>query len=250
VSLLPGPNYGKVIRWNYSGTGSETMQNWVNNNYMWYGVDCSDFTKFYYNFALSGAGIPTFPSPFDSDTGYQAGQATNGTQSSLSPNQQVPGNPSLTLQPYSSTPGAGAAGTLLCADGSLEHHGTTWCGNGANPYMSTLDNQGASTLTITDKMLGYLLPGDILFLAFPNNPENIYQTSVTHAITWTGKKVGDGPNDIPASRIAPDSICPNNWQPHTGDWVIADSHYQGADYRVFTTCFYRTHVWGVRRVIQ
>jgi hypothetical protein len=38
--------------------------------------------------------------------------------------------------------------------------------------------------------------------------------------------------------------------PHIGDWVITDSHYQGPDYRILTSCFYLNNLWGVRRVIH
>ncbi|MDI1351539.1 MAG: hypothetical protein PSV35_02040, partial [bacterium] len=53
INVMPGtPYYGQPVRWNYSGSGTETMSNWINNNQMWYGVDCSDFTSFVYNFAF------------------------------------------------------------------------------------------------------------------------------------------------------------------------------------------------------
>lgn len=250
TDLKPGtPYYGQEVRWNYSGTGSETKENWLNNNYQWFGVDCSDFTKFYYNFALSGANLSTFTAPFNSDTGYQAGQSTGGTQDTLTPNEQQSLN--SYLGNYSNST---AAGTILCADGSLEQISSIppTCGAGANPYMSVFDNTGHRTLTITDTMLGYLQPGDLLFVAPPSNSDGAATSSIiTHVITWTSKKVGNGPNDIPASRIAPNEECPNDWQPQTGDWVIADSHYQGPDYRVYNGCgFYVDNIWGVRRVIQ
>ena len=97
---------------------------------------------------------------------------------------------------------------------------------------------------------GDTLPGDLLFLGFAGNNDGNNPTSmVTHVITWTGKKVGYGTDDIKPKQIAPEEICPDSWQPHIGDWVIVDSHYQGPDYRVFTPCFYQNNVWGVRRVI-
>ena len=39
-------------------------------------------------------------------------------------------------------------------------------------------------------------------------------------------------------------------QPQIGDWVITNSHYQGADYRIFTNCYYGEHLWGVRRIVN
>lgn len=69
-------------------------------------------------------------------------------------------------------------------------------------------------------------------------------------VLWLGKQVGYGDNDINPALIAPNSLCPAaDWLPKIGDWVISDSHYQGADYRVLTSCFYLNNLWGVRRVI-
>ncbi len=268
TSLYPS-NYGQAIRWNYSGTGSETSNSWVNYNRMWYGVDCSDFTSFVYNFA--------FGIQFNSDTGFQAGQATDGSQSFLIPNAQD-STAADQLQQFSNSNPNSPAGVLVCADGTTET--TTgpkaYCGTGGsglctgtyptrtcpNGYISVFSGTKYDPanpafhqpdLTVTPAMLNNLLPGDMLYLAFSpgsgkgdgNNTTSI----VTHVITWTGKKVGYGSNDINPSQIAPESICPNNWQPQVGDWVIIDSHYQGPDYRDFTPCFYQNNIWGVRRVI-
>lgn len=269
TSLSPS-NYGQAIRWNYSGTGSETSNNWVNHNRMWYGVDCSDFTSFAYNFA--------FGIQFNSDTGFQAGQAIDHSQDYLIPNAQD-ATAADQLQLFSNSNPNSAAGVLVCKDGTTEE--TTgpnaFCGTGGvsglctgtypsrtctNGYFSVFNGEYYNpadpsfhkpTAVITPDMLTKLKPGDLLFLAFDpasgkgdgNNTTSI----VTHVITWTGKKVGYGPNDVNPSQIAPESICPNNWQPQVGDWTIIDSHYQGADYRDFTPCFYQNNIWGVRRVV-
>jgi len=263
TSLAPA-NYGQQIRWNYSGTGSETANNWVNKNRMWYGVDCSDFTSFIYNFA--------FGIQFNSDTGYQAGQANNGTQDDLLPNTQTSG--SLLGIPTYSVPANDAAGLLLCKDGTVETRSglsTDYCGSGPsgpvpsnNGYFSvflypqpvTTDRHFPEPTpgNITPAMLELLKPGDLIYLGFSpdsgkhgdgNNPTSV----VTHVITWTGKKIGYGPNDVNPAQIAPESVCPTNWQPQIGDFAIIDSHYQGPDYRDFTPCFYQNNIWGVRRVI-
>ena len=81
-------------------------------------------------------------------------------------------------------------------------------------------------------------------------PTSVNSSLVTHVVMWTGKQVGFGPNDIPPAQIAPNGLCPQaTWMPQIGNWVITDSHYQGADYRVLTPCFYLNNLWGVRRVI-
>jgi cell wall-associated NlpC family hydrolase len=248
TSLAPA-NYGQQIRWNYSGTGSETANNWVNNNRSWYGVDCSDFTSFIYNFA--------FGIQFNSDTGYQAGQATDGSQASLTPNSQTALN---LLQPFDNTNPNSSAGVLLCKDGSTEvtTGPNAFCGGfGIDGYFSVFRHTDDAHLPsphasdISAAMLNLLQPGDLIFLAFPPGADGNNTTSVvTHVITWTGKQVGYGPNNVNPSQIAPESICPaSDWQPSVGDWVIIDSHYQGADYRVFSACFYQNNIWGVRRVV-
>jgi cell wall-associated NlpC family hydrolase len=252
VDIYPNtPYYNQQARWNYSGTGSETINNWVNNNYMWYGVDCSDFTAFLYDFA--------FGTIFDSDTGYQAGQSATLTcapptesghcQDNLSPNQQ-------TAVAANELSNPNAAGTLVCADGTLEQAGTSFCtghGDSHGNYISSIDSNGhlERTGSVTaDHLATVLKPGDLLFIAGGGVVTSPTSSEVTHVIIWIGKQVGYGPNDIDPSRIAPDDICPaSDWMPQIGEWVISDSHYQGADYRVLTPCFYLNNLWGVRRVI-
>jgi cell wall-associated NlpC family hydrolase len=252
VDLQPGtPYYNQQARWNYSGTGTETMANWVNNNYMWYGMDCSDYTAYLYNFA--------FGTTFDSDTGYQSGQSSTLTcapptqaghcQDNLSPNQQT-----NTASMILSNPNA--AGTLVCADGTLEQPGTSFCaghGDSHGNYISAIDSNGhlEATGAVTANGLSKVLqPGDLIFIAGGGVKTSPTSSEVTHVVMWLGKQVGYGPNDINPALIAPDDICTlSDWTPSIGDWVITDSHYQGADYRVLTPCFYLNNLWGVRRVI-
>lgn len=264
TSLAPS-NYGQQIRWNYTGTGSETVDMWVNKNRMWYGVDCSDFTSFAYNFS--------FGIQFNSDTGYQAGQAIGHSQDALLPNTQT--TSSILRIPTYTTPTDDPAGLLVCADGTVETRSglsTDYCGGGASgphtatnnyfsvflasnqPPISDSNYPKPTPSNITPSMLNLLKPGDLLYLAFSpasgkHGDGNNSSSVVTHVITWTGKKVGYGANDVNPSQIAPESICPDSWQPQIGDWVIIDSHYQGPDYRDFTACFYQNNIWGVRRVI-
>lgn len=235
------------VRWNYSGTGKETASNWVNNKQMWYGVDCSNFTAFLYNFAL---GIQ-----FDSDTSYQAGQAVGGSQDLLSPNTQTPSD--ILNNPNE-------AGELVCMDGTAVPDGYNQCASHGG-YLSDIDTSGNPGPDITPAQLSAVLkPGDILIIAGGgDNPKEISTSIVTHAVLWLGKQAGYGANQINPSLIAPDDIpgpggslgCSaySVWGPQLNEsWVIADSHYQGADYRVLTGCFYLDsgHLWGVRRVIH
>jgi cell wall-associated NlpC family hydrolase len=241
VDIKPGTfYYGQPVRWNYSGTGSETQANWINNNQMWYGVDCSDFTSFIYNFA--------FGIQFNSDTGYQAGQAEDGSQDNLTPNAQTALNE---LAAFNDSNPNSPAGVLVCKNGQTEREHPHCGGYGTNGYFSVFLNADLhpTPSNITPTMLTLLKPGDLLFLGFTGNDGNNPTSMVTHVITWTGKKVGYGSDDIRPEQIAPEEICPNNWQPQIGDWVIIDSHYQGPDYRVFSHCFYQNNIWGVRRVI-
>ncbi len=252
VDLQPNSvYYGQQARWNYSGTGSETINSWVNNNYMWYGMDCSNYTAFLYNFS--------FGTTFDSDTGYQAGQSATLTcapptqaghcQDGLSPNQQT-ASAALTL----SNPNA--AGTLLCADGTLDQGNNTFCaghGDSHGNYLSMIDTAGhllpSGTIT-ADRLAQILQPGDLIYIAGGGVRTSSSSSEVTHVIVWTGKQIGYGTNDINPAQIAPDDICPiEDWSPVVGEWVISDSHYQGADYRALTPCFYLNNLWGVRRVI-
>jgi cell wall-associated NlpC family hydrolase len=244
VDIMPGTlYYNQPVRWNYSGTGSETSNNWLNNNYMWYGVDCSDFTSFVYNFA--------FGIQFNSDTGFQSGQATDGSQDTLTPNGQAASPAGKILQPFSDSNPNSPAGVLVCKNGQTEQELPECGGYGTNGYFSTFKGSDLfpTPSNITPEMLYLLQPGDLIFLGFAGSDGNNPTSMVTHVVTWTGKKVGYGADDINPSLIAPESICPTSFQPQVGDWVIIDSHYQGPDYRVFTPCFYQNHVWGVRRVI-
>jgi hypothetical protein len=249
VDSMPGSvYYGQQARWNYSGTGSETQNNWVNNNQMWYGMDCSNYTAFLYNFAFGPN--TTLGIPFDSQTGYQAGQISGGSQDTLSPNQQVNGNPALTLN------NPNEAGKLVCKDGTVDPTPSTptMC-TGHGGYLSAIDSSGSfhyGSVTVA-AVAQVLQPGDILFIAGGGPNPDGSGSIVTHAIMWLGLQVGTGPNNINPALVAPnDAPCanPSIWQPNTGDWLISDSHYQGADYRVLTSCFYLNNLWGVRRVIQ
>lgn len=231
-NIMPGSTYyQQQARWNYSGTGPETMGNWLNNS-MWYGMDCSNYTTFLYNFA--------FGLLFSSKTEYQAGQRADKTQNNLSPNQQsgtnVLDNPK-------------AAGQLVCKDNTLEVQHSC-AGHGG--YLSAIDNFGnkhPGSITASDLASLPLYPGDLLFIS-ASRPDAKNTSAVVHVVMWTGKQVGYGSNDIPPEQIAPNGLCPQkDWMPRPGDWVINDSHYQGADYRVLTTCYYLNNLWGVRRVI-
>jgi cell wall-associated NlpC family hydrolase len=250
TDIMPGSTYyGQQVRWNYSGSASETSNNWLNNQQMWYGVDCSDFTSFNYNFA--------FGIQFNSDTGFQAGQATDNSQDMLMPNGQKLSPAGNILQSFNNFNPNSPAGVLVCKNGQTEQEYPQCGGYGTNGYMSSFLNDDfthGSVNNLTDGMLNLLQPGDLLFLAFPPGDSrgdgNNKTSVVTHVVTWTGKKVGYGANDVNPSLIAPESICPqSDWQPVVGEWVIIDSHYQGPDYRVFTQCFYQNNIFGVRRVI-
>ncbi|WP_298627421.1 hypothetical protein [uncultured Legionella sp.] len=229
-NIMPGSfYYQQQARWNYKGTGSETIDNWLHNT-MWYGMDCSNYTAFIYNFA--------FGLRFSSNTKFQAGQRTDKSQNNLSPNQQsdinVLDNP-------------GAAGKLVCRDNTVEIEHS--CKNHGG-YLSVIDAFGVKHPgSIQSSDLAGLHPGDLLFIATSRsgaaNP-----LAVIHVVMWTGKQVGLGANDIHPDQIAPNKFCPQkDWMPHSGDWIITDSHYQGPDYRVITPCYYLNNLWGVRRVV-
>lgn len=260
LDTMPGSvYYNQQARWNYTGQGSETANNWVNNNQMWYGMDCSNTTSFIYNFSL---GIQ-----FDSKTSSQGGQESCGSttcpQDSLSPNQQNTG--SFTGQ-YLDNPNR--AGYLVCLDGTIDANsgpgssGTPTLCAGHGGYLSSINSSGRfdqprmTIDTLVPNGTPILNPGDLLYIAGAGpdpqpNPDGS-NSEVTHVIMWIGKQVGYGPNDINPALVAPDdSPCadPSIWQPQVGDWLIADSHYQGYDYRVLTQCFYLNDLWGVRRVI-
>jgi hypothetical protein len=254
VDSYPGSvYYGQQARWNYSGQGSETANNWVNNNQMWYGMDCSNYTSFLYNFAFGPNS--TLGIPFNSDTGFQAGQSgvgctgpdhnMNCPQDHLSPNQQQ--FPGMVLDNDQ------AAGKLVCHDGTYDpdpKHPSMCTGHGG--YLSAISaSNGFLTVTV-DEVAKALLPGDILYIAGGGTNPDGSTSEVTHAIMWLGLQAGYGPTNINPSLIAPDDgACadPSIWMAQQGDWLISDSHYQGADYRKLTPCFYLNNLWGVRRVL-
>lgn len=229
-NIMPGSvYYQQQARWNYKGSGSETIDNWLNNT-MWFGMDCSNYTAFLYNFA--------FGVRFSSNTKYQAGQRADKSQSNLSPNQQsgtnVLDNPN-------------AAGKLVCRDNTIEEDHSC---SGHGGYLSVIDSFGVKHPgSIQSVDLVGLHPGDLLFIA-TSRPGAAHPLAVVHVVMWTGKQVGVGANDVHPEHIAPNQFCPQkDWMPHSGDWVITDSHYQGPDYRSITPCYYLNNLWGVRRVI-
>lgn len=235
LSIMPNSFYfQQQARWNYSGQGDETAANWVKTR-MWYGVDCSNFTSFIYNFALG--------KQFNSNTAFQSGQRHDQSQDHLSPNTQT--GLSLLDNPE-------AAGKLVCMDNSLEvNHSCV----GHGGYLTAIDGKGqllpSGSVTADALSALPLYPGDLLFIAGGGVDTAPDKSDVTHVVMWTGKKIGYGPEDILPSKIAPNSLCPQeDWMPKVGQWVIVDSHYQGPDYRALTPCFYLNHLWGVRRVIQ
>lgn len=222
IDYAPGTvYYNQQARWNYSGSGFETANNWVNNGAMWYGFDCSNYTAFLYDFALNIS--------FSAGIQEQAGQ-TDAT-SSAGPNN---GGAYTTVGTTS--------GPLVCVDG------TTTCS--AGNYISTINSSGVySSTSVTIPLLTSALhPGDLIYIA-GSLSDHTHTPAVTHVILWTGKMIGTGQNDIAPSRIAPDELCLKSWQPQTGQPVITDSHYQGPDYRMLTQCFYLENVWAVRRPI-
>lgn len=87
---------------------------------------------------------------------------------------------------------------------------------------------------------GKLQPGDLLYIMGSNSLQ------ITHVITWIGQQVGAG---FDQSRLAPDAASyVGKGQSLTGAWVIADSHYNGPDYRPFLG-WYQASVSHVRRII-
>jgi hypothetical protein len=219
---------GQQIRWNYSGVGNETIENWQNNR-MWYGFDCSDFTAWLYNFGL---GIFFTPSIY-----LQAGLIA--VDDGRSPNmQRSAGNFQNGMAP----------GKLLCRDGSLEQN--ELCTSG---YFSTIDKNGLKTIQLTDKDYAHLNAGDLMYVGATQHDFNGLangQNIVTHTYMWTGKKIGNGINQVPISIIAPHKPYEqDSCKPQAGQWVIIDSTYQGPDYRAFCS-YYSKNIWGVRRVIR
>ena len=229
-NIMPGSiYYQQQIRWNYTGVGSETLSDWVNNT-MWYGMDCSNYTAFLYNFAL---GLR-----FSSNIKYQAGQHSDKSQINLSPNQQsgthILDNPK-------------AAGKLVCRDNTLEVNHSC-AGHGG--YLSVIDQYGVKHPgSIRASDLAALHPGDLLFISTPR-ADAINPSAVVHVVMWTGQQIKDGAKGIHPDQIAPNGFCSQKeWMPHRGDWIITDSHYQGPDYRILTPCYYLNNLWGVRRII-
>lgn len=245
-NIMPGSaNYGQLTRWNY-GTNGPSPSTWQTNN-MWIGIDCSDYTGFIYNF-----GMQTI---LDTDVAFQAGQyypadPPNPPEwlSELTPNQQTPSNSHVLLNSISPSSPLG----LVCNDATTDEHDSL-CTNGGG-YISVVNTSGVyNSNAITASVLEKLKPGDLLY--FGIGPGNSWSPSVIHVMIWTGKKVvanGDtNPNGVQMQYIAPEEHCPDNvWKPQIGDWVITDSHYQGPDYRIFTSCYYGVNLWGVRRIIN
>ncbi len=279
---MPGSvYYGQQARWNYSGQGGETLNNWVNNNRMWYGMDCTNYTAFLYNFALN--------IQFNSETGFQAGQSDTGCTGSnpkvcpedgLSPNTQNLNLPASSTYPAHNFTGlylnnTQRAGYLVCMDGTTDPNSgppennvtSTGCDGSHGGYLSNINSSddfkhsgdsGYVTIsTLVPDGTPILKAGDILYIAgagpdHQDQPDGTSSSIVTHGIMWTGKQVGYGSNDINPALVAPnDAPCAaqSNWDPVIGAWLITDSHYQGADYRVLSQCFYLNDLWGVRRVI-
>ena len=88
---------------------------------------------------------------------------------------------------------------------------------------------------------GKLQPGDLLYIM------DTASTQISHVVIWTGKIVG---TSFDINQLAPDA---KNYlkagEQLTGAWVIADSHFNGPDYRPFMG-WYRDRVSHVRRVIN
>jgi len=259
TDIMPPIPVESIIRWNYSESGNETALAWYNlnsgesyptGNYG-YGLDCSDYTKLVYAYAESIY--------FTSAVAMQAGQSIS--QSNLAPNMT-----GFIDSPESDSLGLYSAGNLVCADGSLApSHGianSNSC-SGHGGYISVFESNGNyNANAVTDSILNNLQPGDLIYIAgqaYDYSRQTINPT-VTHVIIWTGQKIGVS-SSISNNMIAPQTDI-DSWGYHNGEcgglfwsaannngnWIISDSHYQGPDYRAFTSCFYRNQVWGVRRV--
>ena len=198
----------------------------------WYGIDCSDLTFIAYNYALGNQASAL--------TSEQAGQS-----------QSIELNDKLDVTSVAKNVQGSSYGEYLCSNGKLANNGK--CSNNAK-LISVWQSDKKNPVAITDKDIALFQPGDLLFIT-----GNIHSPLVTHVAIWTGKKVGNGKNEIPKNLIAPNSICSkvinkdfkkDHWLPKDGDWVIMDSHYQGPDYRVFSSCFYKYNIWAVKRVIK
>jgi hypothetical protein len=217
------------IRWTYK----LDQQGYWEHTGQWLGIDCSNFTALVYNWGL---GIL-----FSNNVNLQGGQRLNKQQLHLTPNQ--PGFHDNILDMKGNAP----AGKLVCMDGTTATFPTNH--NGCNKhggFMSTFDATGKwNSKAMTDEILQKIQPGDILYIA---TGAAYKDTSIQHATIWTGQQIG--PDAINPSLIAPNQFCGYaEWAPKTGNWVVVDSTYQGPDYRNFSYCFYRSNVWGVRRVL-
>lgn len=261
ADIMPPIPVDSHIRWNYSGVGVESATAWHNVNSglpyatgkYGYGLDCSDYTKLIYAYAESMY--------FSSDTSKQAGQSPN--QSKLAPNM-----PGFVDAAESDTIGLHSAGNLVCADGTLAPDrgiaNSSSC-DGHGGYISVFESNGTyNANAVTDTILDNLQPGDLIYiagLAYDEGTQKIDPT-VTHVVIWTGQKIGSS-TFVSESMIAPRTEI-DSWGYHHGEcntdswsaannignWIISDSHYQGPDFRAFTSCFYRNQVWGVRRVLR
>lgn len=88
---------------------------------------------------------------------------------------------------------------------------------------------------------GKLQPGDLLYIM------DTASTQISHVVLWTGKVVG---SSFDINQLAPDAKSYlKAGEELTGAWVIADSHFNGPDYRPFMG-WYRERVSHVRRVIN
>lgn len=253
--IMPPVPAESAIRWNYSGSGIESASAWRNSNSSQayqtgnygYGLDCSDYTKLIYSYAESII--------FNSQINTQAGQ----TQANLAPNLSG-------FVDAAALPSDGKAGALVCADGSTAplNGATNISCDLHGGYISVFESNGSYNANgVTDAMLNNLQIGDLLYiagLAYDNVTQTI-NPNVTHVIMWTGQKIGIS-QLISSNLIAPETDidswgyhngeCSGSWWSvanNIGNWIITDSHYQGPDFRAFTSCFYRNQVWGVRRVL-
>lgn len=231
VDLAPqSVYYNQQARWNYSGTGSEILSNWVNGA-MWYGFDCSNYTAFLYDFS--------FGVNFSSGIKEQSGQIQPTSS-------EGPNNGGAQYYQAGST-----SGYLVCQDGTSDNPNNTPCNSPTNPYISTIDSSGnySPTGVTVAELTNALKPGDLIYVA-GDLVSHAHTPAVTHVIMWTGKTIGTGADQINPRQIAPNELCQQYWQPINGAPVITDSHYQGPDYRMLTQCFYIENIWAVRRVIS
>lgn len=175
------------------------------------GLDCSDLTGWAYKIGLK--------QDFNTQINEQAGQPTSGHFANATA-QQLCENPTEEVN--------GSAGSFVTYNGKVID-------------ADLLDGNRTSSI------LDILAPGDLLFITADAN-----STSITHVITWTGKKVANPGTGVTNTTVALDLIAPSTYESGSGrligDWVIIDSHYQGADYRDFSG-WYVNNLWGVKRVI-